>query len=209
MVFWATRKRLHGQLGSSALFSNRTAWQHKWKTRLTHQLFFATHEPHEFNVFEDRCVRLRTLAPLWRMLAWSFRALASGVHPGTGPDGEPLRGARAALAGTPICGGASCALVELRGDWSWHKQCFAMKAYWGAKQVCHRCQATVATYSDFRLQHELRDVANFLEEVIDDTDRPHVGLLDMPGFHPSMIRACTLHTINLGIAQACHVSNFV
>ena len=56
----------------------------------------------------------------FRVLAWSFRALAAGRRPVTDHRGKPFTDKhRARLAGKPLVRGLRGAWVELRGDWQY------------------------------------------------------------------------------------------
>lgn len=141
------------------------------------------------NLRQDRVIRLDTTLPLFQTLSWSLKCLASGRYPSHGPDGSPLTGARAKLAGQAIAGHCTFALCQLRGDWSYHKSSLALKCYWGSKNICHACKAHVTNYSDFTTEHEPRSFENFLSpESIAPADLPRVGMLCLPGFHPELIK---------------------
>lgn len=167
-------------------------------------------------------VRLDSTLPLFQTLSWSLQCLAIGRYPTHGPNGEVLTGKRGKLGGLPIAGGATFAFGQMRGDWSYHKTTLALKCYWGSGSICHVCKATVRNYTNFATQHEPRSFENFLSaECIAPRDLPRVGPLLLPHFHPEIIKGrkhksnnvcnyvfnnllagCTLHSINLGVAQA-------
>ena len=44
-----------------------------------------------------------TLIAIWMVLTWSFTACFHGLHPTLDPWGQPITGARLALAGQPLC----------------------------------------------------------------------------------------------------------
>eukprot|EP00969_Alexandrium_andersonii_P103494 4566678-Alexandrium_andersonii.AAC.1 len=57
-----------------------------------------------------------SLEPVYQVLAWSFRALASGFMPCADHTNEPFSSntKRASLGGEPICGGYQMLICEVR-----------------------------------------------------------------------------------------------
>lgn len=88
----------------------------------------------------SRMVPDYSLTRVYQLLMWSFNALASGVHPDVDFEGNPLPQTYAQLKGKPIAGGPAW-LCELRGDWKWSREAFALSTHWGAREICHLCAA--------------------------------------------------------------------
>ena len=84
---------------------------------------------------------VRSLHPIWRITAWSINVAYSGIFPRNGPSGARLDSHRGSLAGTCISGGPH-ALVECRGDWKWHVECWALKRHYTARHICHFCECS-------------------------------------------------------------------
>lgn len=102
----------------------------------------------KFLLFSINCSKLldkgRTLNSILRTLVWSFNSLHEGVNPSVGAGGRQLLPHQQAIAGLPICRkypNLCFSVVEVRGDWLFHRQLWRFKASWTAKQVCFKCPA--------------------------------------------------------------------
>ena len=71
-----------------------------------------------------------TLHPVMNTIKWSLTALAAGTFPSVGPDGSPLSGWRAEVAGTSL--GVRGALIHIKGDWMEFSSSLGL-ASWNAK----------------------------------------------------------------------------
>lgn len=40
-----------------------------------------------------------------------------------------------------VCSGGPAFLLEIRGDWKWHREAMNMKVHFTAPNVCHLCHA--------------------------------------------------------------------
>ena len=94
-----------------------------------------------------QCVVRETQDDLFRILAWSFNALAMGRYPTERADGlpwQPEDAWRQKQGGEPLLHGA---LIELKGDWKQLHHCFAMPSWSQAphKPICWRCSASKAS----------------------------------------------------------------
>ncbi|CAE7209454.1 unnamed protein product [Symbiodinium sp. CCMP2456] len=120
----------------------------------------------------------RTLDPIWRVAAWSLNIAFTGVHPARGPCGEawPKGSARAKLADKKMP--CSYTLTELRGDWKYHRETFGLKRHYNANAICLFCSASKRRGSQA------------------------LGTLQTSrGFHPFMVKLCSMHMSNLGALQ--------
>ena len=102
-------------------------------------------------------VKNRTLNRVWRRLAWSFNSAFEGINPVIGESNRPLIGGDLARAGTPLT--STCrkfALVELRGDWEWHRDVWRTTATWKAVKTCFQCPAVSKGPSEY-LYHNIGD----------------------------------------------------
>ncbi len=86
-------------------------------------------------------------AEVYRVLAWSFRALDIGARPDTDRHGVPWPpgSQRQAVAGQPLWirrGRPVCMrFSELRGDWKFLKEALHLQEHYLAVRVRHRCSA--------------------------------------------------------------------
>lgn len=94
---------------------------------------------------EDQLWKDFTLNTIYRRITWSLNSLIDGVHPSKGPYNEQLPPHLQKLAGQTMSN--KCALVEIRGDWSWHKKVFRFSkgCSWNGLNVCHHCPAKSAS----------------------------------------------------------------
>ena len=156
----------------------------------------------------NRTIKTKSLAPYWKLMAWSFRCLLEGKYPVVGPDGEELRGTeRNRMAGLPIARpGMTFALCELRGDWQWYQQALALSCHWQAVSICMWCKATKRLYGNCLScdAFEKRDPMRFTQDCVNREGAAADGIPGIVGFHPGLIRICVMHTLNLGVG---HVGN--
>lgn len=153
----------------------------------------------------NRVIKSVSLAPFWKLMAWSFRCLLEGKYPVAGPDGEPLVGTqRNRLAGHPIGRpGTTFALCEIRGDWQWYQQSLGLSAHWQAVSICIYCKTTKRTFGSCLscATFEKRDPRRFTQDCITAAAAAQEGIPGIVGFHSDMIRICCMHTLNLGVGQ--------
>ena len=105
-------------------------------------------------------------------------------------------------------------LVELRGDWKHHAHCFKLVNHWACNDICHCCRASKTNalypYTDFTTQPQwlssIRTHAEFLAEQLYE---PINSLVYTAKFHYHFLRFCSVHTVQLGIAQFCHGGCFL
>ena len=112
-------------------------------------------------------VKNRTLNRVWRRLAWSFNSAFEGINPVIGESNRPLIGGDLARAGTPLT--STCrkfALVELRGDWEWHRDVWRTTATWKAVKTCFQCPAVSKGPSEY-LYHNIGDDCQWVHEEFD------------------------------------------
>lgn len=106
-----------------------------WKPRSTRCSRFML-----FSVPEHELWHSHTLNRVFQRITWSINSLIEGFHPSVGPYGESLPMSLQHLSGQPYL--HRCKLVEIRGDWSWHKKIFIFPGVsWVGKKMCHHCHA--------------------------------------------------------------------
>ncbi|CAE7566096.1 ppk25, partial [Symbiodinium sp. CCMP2456] len=117
-------------------------------------------------------------------------------------------GARSQLLGNckpgePMYGGRIFKLSALRGDWKHHVNTFKLKQYYNSNNTCHCCRASrvdrACLYTDFSAnaawKRTIRTHREFLNESIGE---PLNALILTAGFHYSMLRFDSMHSVNLG-----------
>lgn len=106
----------------------------------------------------------RTINAIMRYIVWSMSWAYRGKHPDRALDGTPIRTSLAGQYLTPNC---DCfTVVELRGDWEWHRKLFHFRASWKAttKSVCFRCTAVGAGPPGMRYYDVHRSDSQWLNE---------------------------------------------
>ncbi len=155
-----------------------------------------------------------TVVPkIYKVLAWSFSALASGCWPTTDHEGAvfPPDSARGRRAGSPLLvhngklvGGK---FAEMRGDWKYLKETMHLHEHYGKTQVCHRCKASKAPgprhYGHFGRTHPLRGTAvshaAWSRAQLQSTSP--CPLIGVPGFTMELCYFDLMHTLDLGVLQ--------
>ena len=84
-----------------------------------------------------------TVGELYKVWTWSLCVLSHGIHPAHDQAGRPwpAGSVRAARAGQRLAGKFTFALAQVLGDWKWLKEAFRLKEHYGARLVCHLCEA--------------------------------------------------------------------
>ena len=166
-----------------------------------------------FPVFAIRSERLfgyDTIGPVFDFLTWSMNTMYSGTFPAKNLTGDDLRSLGPNMSpNDPMYNGYKFRLVELRGDWKHHVHSFKLVNHWACNDLCHCCKASKTNrlypYIDFTRQPQwlssIRTHAEFLAEQLNE---PINSLIYTARFDYRFIRFCSVHTIQLGIAQFCH-----
>jgi len=149
-----------------------------------------------------------TREKFYKVLTWSFAALAAGVFPacdeegkGFGPEHHP---GRASLAGRPLHHAFRGVWAEMRGDWKFLKEALHLKHGYHARKCCHLCDAEkdVDSSTDFTLTADVR--ATCTETAAWMASDAHAGtspLLRLPAFDIWRVQFDIMHTLDLGILQ--------
>lgn len=154
----------------------------------------------------------RSLHKLFRVLKWSFEALASGVYPSIDEEGAPFtpqhHPRRAALAGLPLTSaGHRGAWVEMRGDWEFLRDALLLQKHYLRNEVCHLCRAEKRRpgflFTDFRRRGDLRrtlvsSAAWLAAAMVAAVVSP---LVLIPGFCIWRCYFDIMHTLDLGVYQ--------
>lgn len=95
-----------------------------------------------FSIPAEKLFKNRTLNGVFRRLTWSINACFSGFNPTQGVGGRPLSGSDVARSGLPLTKqGYAFALVEVRGDWEFHRDVWRPTSSWQGICMCFRCPA--------------------------------------------------------------------
>ena len=127
-----------------------------------------------------------------------------GKYPTSGFAGaSPPKPVGNGKPGDAMYGGKTFKLCELRGDWKHHVVCFKVQSYYSCRNICHCCKASrvdpALPFTDFSQnpawKATLRTHRQFL---LEELGEPYNGLIFVKGFHYTMLRFDSMHTINLG-----------
>ena len=93
---------------------------------------------------EENMFQRKTLDAIFRFVVWRLNLLMDGKWPSVDIHGGSLTGPALARAGKEIVPNKTFAVIEVRGDWVWLKECLSFKSSWkgGSRYpVCFRCEA--------------------------------------------------------------------
>ena len=142
-----------------------------------------------------------TADDIMKVIAWSFKVLATGTMPSVDHEGNPLTGKRKKLAGKTMPKGV---LAEVRADWAYLKSTFRLPQHNENDGICWQCTATPddircctsgATWKQNRLSHY--DMAKRMV----DKGLSLPPLLGAPCFRISCFLVDWLHCADLGITS--------
>ena len=127
-----------------------------------------------------------TLNRIYARIVWSLNCLWEDRFPTCGPSGEPLPERFQRRAGQAITG-RRFQVVEVRGDWAWHKLVFRFNSSWQAgarKPVCFACPAVKSGECRY---HNVTDSSKLWEKMY-----THEEFLrkEMPAVGPSCLAGC-------------------
>ncbi len=151
----------------------------------------------------------------YKVLVWSFKALARGVYPECDHDGAPFgqdhHPKRARLAGQPLTllGGQPVGgrWHEMRGDWKFLRESLHLRQHYGCKgRVCHLCHASRTPgpqyMGDFSRAASHRSIVTQAEFAKEQRATGHpTPLLEIPGFNFRRVFFDVMHTLDLGVLQ--------
>lgn len=155
-----------------------------------------------------------TLAPIWRVVAWSLQVMTSGCWPQTDWQGRPwpAGSSRANRAGTPLVerGRWRASLVEVRCDWPFQRDEFFVPS-WNSIKICYRCAAAHegdTPWNDFREQAAWCNMplsqADYMHTC--GADRTKNAVVGMPGFHVDFLKMDAMHSVHLGYGQVVNAN---
>jgi hypothetical protein len=151
------------------------------------------------------CLGKHTWDDILQVLAWSLRALCSGVFPILGPKGEALEGKRKESGGQALA--LTAVLCQVRGDWPFLKALFSFPAWNSKEGVCWQCAATKTgplSYRDATSKAPWRNSRVTANQFFSSLQLKQVTpstLFSSPGFCLEDIVLDWLHIVDLGISQ--------
>ena len=172
-----------------------------------------------------RLVPHKTINTVLRWITWSLNACYEGLNPSVRMGGRPLNKQEQARAGTPLTEqGWRFQLVEIRGDWEFHKLIWQMpKCSWNALHVCFKCPAECKSGQGFEYWNceegsawaqQPFTTTDFMLRRLPDRDvcaktaRTHSAkcwsqgpLVNLKKFNVYCIKWCTMHAMNLGLTM--------
>ena len=150
------------------------------------------------------CLGRCTWDAVLAVFAWSMRALCCGVHPAVDPNGQPLQGHAAALAGQPM---VKAVLCQIRGDWPFLKQLFSVPGH-ANHRICWQCcadkSAGPTSYKQVGLNAAWRQnrlASRDFFRILEAQGLTPSPLFGAPGVALEHVVLDWLHIVDLGIAQ--------
>ena len=144
-----------------------------------------------------------TLEALFRVIAWSLNALLTGFAPTHDEDGLPLPDGGHELAG-PWRG----ACVQIRGDWQWYNQAFAVPQWNALGRMCFLCCASNADkellWTNFNPSAPWRDTLWTHEAYLAHLQASGIdvpNIFSIHGLRVECLMVDVLHAVDLGIAS--------
>lgn len=104
-----------------------------------------------------------SLNAITNVIAWSFEALASGVHPAEGPAGAQLTGWRRQAAGTPMPVRGS--LASFGADLAAYNEVLGFRSVMAKESPCFLCCCSKATMHAYDIEHLARTDAHWTDAV--------------------------------------------
>lgn len=150
-----------------------------------------------------------TLAPIWKVIAWSLQVMRTGTWPATDWQGRPWPPGsfRADRAGTPLVQLEgipwNATLAQIRTDWSFQSDHFGVP-HWVSARVCYRCEAGQhhpTPYYDFRENAAWCNRLLSHDAFMASVDASKNAVLEMGEFHRDLLVMEPQHSVHLGFSQ--------
>lgn len=155
-------------------------------------------------ISKKQVVTSKTFNDMMEVVSWSLRHLAIGLHPRTRHDGTPWATSdskRQRNSGKPL--GVRGALVEVRGDWKFLKECFGFPAWNTESGICWQCTCTPGTLRDVDADAAWRTERLTHWDVIHKirlNGAPVSPLFSAPWVKTAIFRPDWLHAVDQGVA---------
>ena len=151
-----------------------------------------------------------TFQAVWQVLAWMFRALASGVWPSVDHRGEPWGDSRqhmyrASRAGSPLRFQGAC--TTKTGDWQWLKQALNLQGWSqlrAGSRLCWMCRATTVDAFTVTPVAPWRSSLTSMDDILCPTTRDQFvsDFWSIPGVSLRTIKPDWMHCVDIGILQS-------
>jgi len=141
----------------------------------------------------------------WKHLAWSFTALARGIHPCEDADGNswPIGSYRASVAGTPLCpnSGFRAVIWVLAGDMDYLQVDLGLP-HQASLDPCAwcKCNKSDTPFNDFRENAKWKTVRRSPADHIADPVTNHL-IMTIPGVNFFCFHLDSLHVLDLGVTS--------
>ncbi|CAE8714923.1 unnamed protein product [Polarella glacialis] len=141
----------------------------------------------------------------WKHLAWSFTALARGIHPCEDADGNswPIGSYRASVAGTPLCpnSGFRAVIWVLAGDMDYLQVDLGLP-HQASLDPCAwcKCNKSDTPFNDFRENAKWKTVRISPADHIADPVTNHL-IMTIPGVNFFCFHLDSLHVLDLGVTS--------
>ena len=154
-----------------------------------------------------RIVPTITVNALYKVLAWSFTAAASGRYPARDHAGKEFEpgSERATLAGKQLVDGYLFVYSETRGDLPYQIATFGWPGFAHSVRCCHLCHASKTIpnlwYTDVRREAPHKQTQISHREYMDvlTTADSRSPLCKIPGWHLRRVWQDAMHTLDSGI----------
>ena len=150
-----------------------------------------------------------TLAELFRVLAWSLRAMYNGKHPERDWNNKkwPHGSYRDNVKGTNLCGEGDCAffgmVVVIRGDLDWKFKTLGLRNYNRNDEPCNDCKCDTGRFNwlDFRRNAAHRDTIWTAQAWRAAHPNPRCCLFLLPFISILTQQQDFMHVAHLGVYQ--------
>ena len=149
-------------------------------------------------------MKAETLDHALKIFYWSINSLSEGRHPITNAFGKPFRGPRG-----PLAGPWRAAMCQVRGDWSFYKECFYFPQWNECERMCWLCRASSKiphlAYTDHTWEAGWRDTLwehhTYMDFLRYRGYPIPVLLREVKGLRLENIMIDVMHTVDLGITS--------
>ena len=152
-----------------------------------------------FTIVRKNTLTEETLPELFRVLAWSFNALLTGIHPEEDWNRVPQTGA------TFIADAWRASLIQLRGDWEFLSNVIGLPHWQNNERMCWKCLAS--NIGGLRW-HDFSEGAEWRRTLLEHHTYERRAGAPLPllfrlvvGLTLACVCVDMLHTIDLGVAS--------
>ena len=151
-----------------------------------------------FTIVKKSAMTENTLPELWKILAWSFNSMLTGIHPEIDWNRIPLEG------GTYLADQYMASCIQLRGDWEFYANALGFQHWTTCIRVCWQCLASNVVAE--RRWHDFGVGAGWRGTRLRDSTYARVTGGPLPmivrlilGFNLACVCVDVLHCVDLGV----------